>query len=916
MEENSKAFMDNIAKVMEDLAVHRELQKPSIQAISHLANSLSADTVQLFSLQKETIELLANGKQFLSSDSISLLLKNEAELVEKDFFWLEDVNEENKRKVAKGTQALFIPFSIQNRKYLASYISAKNTLFFQAPYLPLLLAATKQVVQKHGKAAQQAEASSAADQVNTLILDAAGEGIFQLDKQGKVIYMNKPAKKMLRFSSREKLSTEVSIQDILEERLSSKKNHPIDLTLENGEKNEVEYEVFRRQDSTTFPVEYISTGIKDKNGKVIGAVVTAKDISEKLKAKEGERKLLKHIRVRMKELDCLYKISRLTVDISQEEDFVLQQVALLIPSAWDDDRQSHVRILFKGKAFESEGFSETIWKTEKPVLAGKKRIGALEVYHSDAPDMLVEESFYLKENNMLETMSSQIGNFHIRKTAETELKESNRKFTTLIQNLPGVVFRSNDSWKLEFISEGCHQISGVAPKDFLKKKNSVRWSSLILPEDRKGVTKKIKSALELGTSYQVDYRITTLYGEQKWIWEQGIGIYDDLKLKAVEGFLFDITNNKKAEEELIASYKERQALITNQKTVLEATVAERTKELEKLLEETQKQSSQLQEKESILNTQNKDLQETLLKLKSAQSKLIHSEKMASLGQLTAGIAHEINNPVNFISSSIEGLRDVMGDLLEILNKYEGVNKENLEEKITEIEELKHVLGYDELLEGIDLLTNNIHTGVERTAEIVNELKAFSRVDQAEVKTVDLHKSIESTLVMLRSQYKDIIQVNKQFGELPQVECFPGKLNQVFMNLILNAIHAIQAKEKNYTGKKPLPIEKEKGDIFPESGSILIQTKLLSKGDVQLLKLSNSSDWVEINIADSGIGIPIEIRDKVFEPFFTTKDVGEGTGLGLSVSLGIIQQHNGVFELESEENRGTNFKIFLPVTASY
>ncbi len=283
-----------------------------------------------------------------------------------------------------------------------------------------------------------------------------------------------------------------------------------------------------------------------------------------------------------------------------------------------------------------------------------------------------------------------------------------------------------------------------------------------------------------------------------------------------------------------------------------------------------------------LAEQKEALQQTLEDLKNAQAQVIQSEKMASLGQLVAGIAHEINNPVNFVYAGSESLRTVMNEMIEIVEKYEetdNLEPEKLPQFQQEIKKLKRELEYDEVKNDIVGLVGDIRSGAVRTAEIVKGLRTFSRLDEHDLKTADLHENLDSTLVILRNQYKNRIEVVKEYDEtLPNIDCYPGQLNQVFMNIIANAIQAIQ-----------------------DEGTITIQTQNRpTEGNIR------------ITIADSGPGIPEHIKNKIFEPFFTTKDVGKGTGLGLSISLGIIGKHSGSIELESEVGKGTKFIITLPV----
>ena len=284
------------------------------------------------------------------------------------------------------------------------------------------------------------------------------------------------------------------------------------------------------------------------------------------------------------------------------------------------------------------------------------------------------------------------------------------------------------------------------------------------------------------------------------------------------------------------------------------------------------------------------------KLKTAQTKLVESEKLASLGQLTAGIAHEINNPVNFISGNIGPLQRDLKDVYAVLQAYDqAITQYKLEDKFIEVQELKDDLEINYVTEEIDTLIAGINEGASRTSEIVKGLRTFARMDEDVKKTFDVHQGIDSTLTLLNHQCKEIKMV-KDYGDLPNLEAFPGKLNQVFMNVLTNAIQAMN-------GKGSINIKTQL--IQPSSSSENIQSLFAAPGN-------SSPQFIQISVKDSGKGIPDEIKQRIFEPFFTTKDVGEGTGLGLPICKGIIEDHNGTIEIHSKVGKGTEVLITLPL----
>lgn len=277
---------------------------------------------------------------------------------------------------------------------------------------------------------------------------------------------------------------------------------------------------------------------------------------------------------------------------------------------------------------------------------------------------------------------------------------------------------------------------------------------------------------------------------------------------------------------------------------------------------------------------NEELKELNGKLSDARSKLIQSEKLASIGQLAAGVAHEINNPIGFIFSNFGTLEGYIDDLFRILKAYEEAEASRSHDAFSDrLLALREELEIDYLKEDIPTLMSESRDGIQRVRKIVQDLKDFSRVDaRQEWEWVNLHQGIDSTLNIVNNEIKYKADVVKLYAELPEVQCLPSELNQVFMNLLVNAAHAIGT----------------------ERGTITIRTGVRGQ-----------EVWVEIE--DTGCGIAPENLGRIFDPFFTTKAVGQGTGLGLSLSYGIIQKHQGRLTVKSEVGKGTTFTVALPIS---
>ena len=287
--------------------------------------------------------------------------------------------------------------------------------------------------------------------------------------------------------------------------------------------------------------------------------------------------------------------------------------------------------------------------------------------------------------------------------------------------------------------------------------------------------------------------------------------------------------------------------------------------------------------EKMVHSRTEELEQTLKNLQNTQTQLVNQEKMASLGQLTAGIAHEINNPINFVSSNISPLKRDLNDILEIIGVYREKGKAEFSaESREEMKDMEEELELDYLIEEVDQLLRGIEDGAKRTVDIVRGLRLFSRVDELDVKKVNIHDGLDSTIILLNSSMQGKIKVVREYGELPMIECLAGKLNQVFMNIINNAIHA------------------------------LLDPQHLIKDPVIRIRTIPFEEDVHIEIKDNGPGMPDHIKEKIFEPFFTTKEVGKGTGLGLSIVYTVIENHHGRLEVDSNPNEGTTFVIVLPI----
>ncbi|WP_051470156.1 sensor histidine kinase [Fischerella sp. PCC 9605] len=328
-------------------------------------------------------------------------------------------------------------------------------------------------------------------------------------------------------------------------------------------------------------------------------------------------------------------------------------------------------------------------------------------------------------------------------------------------------------------------------------------------------------------------------------------------------------------------------------SVLADAFNDMTTQLQQTLALLEKQNEEL---EMRVKERTEELSQALYNLQQTQAQLVQTEKMSSLGQLVAGVAHEINNPVSFIHGNLTHAYEYSQDLLRLLDLY----KQHIPNPPLEIQKEIKAIDLDFLKEDLPKVLTSMEMGSQRICQIVLSLRNFSRLDEADFKVVDIHEGIDNTLMILQHRLRathnlSAIEVIKEYSNLPQVECYAGQLNQVFMNILSNAIDAL---EKSFVNNYEQRTNDKKQMTNPQ---IRIRTELLE------------NNWIAIRIADNGFGMSEETRSKIFDPFFTTKPVGKGTGLGLSISYQIVvDKHGGKFFCHSAPGLGAEFVIEIPI----
>ena len=494
-----------------------------------------------------------------------------------------------------------------------------------------------------------------------------------------------------------------------------------------------------------------------------------------------------------------------------------------------------------------------------------------------------------------------------------KLTESERRYRTLVENLREIVFECDDKalpgearvGRLTFVNKSWETTLGYAREytlgktieTFIAEESVANWQAFLADgtiqnkPSQEGACQEgpyQEGAYQEGSCRETKHSPNSLelqfrHKDGRLLWLELAIQHSPTSLKTLSsaransrlrplsgsfsGSLIDITERKQAE-----------ALMQQTNDALEQRVAIRTDEL---------------------TAANQTLTATLQKLQSAQGQLIQTEKMSGLGQLVAGVAHENNNPVNFVHGNLKPANEYAQDVIELVELYQRYYPE----PAAEIQDVLEDIEIDFIKVDFPRLLSSMRLGTSRIQEIVKSLRSFSRLDESAMKTVDLHEGLENTLLILNSQLRgkpdqQAIALDRQYGKLPLVECYPGQLNQVFMNLLVNAIDALEPNRKSLSSTQTSSVETTQFSVTPPL--ITLRTQVENNNAI-------------ITVTDNGCGIPEAVRAKLFDPFFTTKPVGKGTGLGLSISYQIIAEtHSGQLSCESTPGEGTTFTIQIPL----
>ncbi|MEG4802958.1 PAS domain S-box protein [Microcoleus sp. ARI1-B5] len=519
-----------------------------------------------------------------------------------------------------------------------------------------------------------------------------------------------------------------------------------------------------------------------------------------------------------------------------ESEAVRKNAALLIDLVHPDDRKDY----YESVAIAAQTLQPWQWEGRLVLPSGKIRW-----FQSISRPESKENGDILWDGITIDVTD--------RKQAELALQESQQFIKKVADATPGILYLYDlEEQRNIYTNTSMLRLLGYTSDDITAMDSSL-MPQLIHPEDLPKIVKHHASfaGIEDGETREIEYRVRAADGQLLWLQSRDT-IFSrnaDGQVKVIIGVSQDITTRKQAEEAL--------------------------------------RQSEAREREKA-----RDLESALLELRSTQTQLIQTEKMSSLGQLVAGIAHEINNPVNFIHANIDYLNQYTKQLLDLVTLYEHEYPEPNSKILARIQEID----LDFMAEDLRKVVGSMQVGTERIRQIVLSLRNFSRLDESAMKPVDIHAGIESTLLILQHRLKSHdrrpeIEVIKEFGKLPPVECYASQLNQVFMNILANGIDAIEERYHKLS--------------VPEAET--------NPGRIGICTGVTAQNTVRVEISDNGTGIPQGIVDRIFNPFFTTKAVGKGTGLGMSIAHSIVvEKHKGKIECISSTGCGTTFAIEIPI----
>ncbi|KAB2969668.1 ATP-binding protein, partial [Zoogloea sp.] len=518
-------------------------------------------------------------------------------------------------------------------------------------------------------------------------------------------------------------------------------------------------------------------------------------------------------------------------------------------------------------------------------LAGERHAARYEtlILTASAEERWVELSISTESIQGEDTFVCSFIDITERKHAETAQKQTQQLMTQIIDGDPVPTLVINARHVVTHWNHACEQVIGISARSMVGTRR--QWSAFYRTErpimadlivsgqmeaivDHYG-TKSLRRSPVIEGAYEAEDFFPHMGDQGRWLHFTAAPLRNALGeiIGAIET-LQDVTERKNAEAGLLRLQAD-----------LEATVAIRTEQLQQAKARLEEDIARREKAEEELLKRYTELTDLNCRLHDTQEQLVQSEKMASIGQLAAGVAHEINNPIGYVHSNIRSLKGYIDQLLDVVDAYAAREGALPPAEAAALQQIRKAADFDFIRDDIHALLRESEEGTERVRKIVQDLRDFSRSDaNQDWQASDLHHGLDSTLNIASNEIKYRADVHREYGELPFVECLPSQLNQVFMNLFVNAAQAMPDDRR---------------------GLITIRTGV-----------AGEQVWIEVG--DNGRGIPPDVIPRIFDPFFTTKPVGKGTGLGLSLSYGIIQKHHGKISVSSTPDMGTTFRITLPI----
>ncbi len=670
-----------------------------------------------------------------------------------------------------------------------------------------------------------------------LLVETSQDLIWSCDRQGCFTFVNSATERILGYRPEEVMGrpfTDFLVPDQHPAGLAAFRATLMGSSVLNYEFNWV------AKDGQVVTLLFSAAALRDEDGQILGITGTAKDITAQKQA-EQERSRLIEILEASPDLIGTATLSGKSLYLNRTG----RQIAGLAPDAPLD--QAPI------SRFHPAWALERVLKEGIPTaVRNGSWIGETAVFNAKGEEVPVSQLIIAHKNTegQVEYLSTVMRDMRDYYKAQAALQESEERFRLVVEQTGQLIYDYDVTTGQIRWDGAIAQMTGNTPEAF-QQVNADQWQQRIHPADRQRVASLLAESVRQQKPFFAEYRFLQAGGEYVYVEDHGVPFFStEGVMSRLIGTMTNITERKQAQLELERS-------------------------------------------EAALRQRSEELQETLQQLQRTQAQMIQAEKMSSLGQLVAGVAHEINNPVNFIYGNLSHADGYTQDLLGLLNRYQQHYSSPHPDVQAEIE----AIDLPFVMQDLPKLIASMRVGAERIQKIVASLRTFSRMDEAEFKAVDIHEGIDSTLMILQNRLKakgdrPEICIVREYGNLPKVECYAGQLNQVFMNILSNAIDALE----EFMTQPDSPFKYK-----TRQPQIKIRTDLLN------------SQWVFIRIADNGPGISEAVQQRLFDPFFTTKEVGKGTGMGLSISYQIVtERHSGTLECHSELGNGAEFVVKIPL----